>query len=267
MTADAKVGLLLGLLFIVVIAFLLNGPGGFWKRDKPVIETAVINQPGKTIRIDQAVAEAARDLNPVPLRQSDPPQEIQMLDNFSPEPEIVPVQTTPASPSALPASVRQVFPPTASASATRSHTVQKGENLAVIAVRHYGKDTGNKRATIQKLFEINRSILDSPDTIRVGDRLTVPSLEELFTPVPARSIKVEKGFLDKLKDVFEPDRAPASSDSYREYVVQSGDRLWDIAEQYMGDGKRYIELVSLNRKQIKDPDHVPAGITLKIPVR
>ena len=33
MTVDGKIGLLLGFLFIVVIAYLINGPAGFINRE------------------------------------------------------------------------------------------------------------------------------------------------------------------------------------------------------------------------------------------
>ena len=268
MTSDAKVGLLLGLLFIVVIAFLINGPSGFLRSDKPVIENAVTEQPGRTLRIDQAATEAARDLQvqAVPLRETEPPQEVQVLDpRLADLPAIA--EEVPAVSQAASATVR--LPSVPATAAVRTHTVQKGENLAVIAIQYYGKEMGNKRATVQKLFERNKHVLDSPDTVRVGDRLTIPSIEELYASSPRQEVSAERGLLNRFRDVFEP-AAPLPSTTrmkYREYVVQPGDRLWDIAEQYMGDGKRYLDLVKLNREQIDDPDNVPAGIRLKIPVR
>ena len=60
MTADAKVGLLLGLSFIVVIAFLVNGPTYFTNSDKSEVETAVPAPSGRSIVIDQAVADVSR---------------------------------------------------------------------------------------------------------------------------------------------------------------------------------------------------------------
>ncbi|HRT22598.1 MAG TPA: LysM peptidoglycan-binding domain-containing protein, partial [Anaerohalosphaeraceae bacterium] len=84
---------------------------------------------------------------------------------------------------------------------------------------------------------------------------------------PASSAKPEKALLEKFKDVFEPVPSGRTSPRYVVYVVQPGDRLWDIAQQYLGDGKRYTEIVRINQDQISDPDNVPAGIRLKIPVR
>lgn len=269
MTVDGKIGLLLGFLFIVVIAFLINGPSGFLKADKPVIETAVPAPPGRSIVIEEAVADVARQLDPPPLRQSQPPQEVRVLDPVSADSEAVTLQMPSAAPS-LPQAVAAQGRPAPEAvpvASTKIHTVQTGENLAVIAVRYYGKEEGNRRATIQKLFEANSRILESADTIRVGDRLAIPSLEQLTAPPARQEVKPEKKLLDRFKDMFEPASAGGSSSRYTEYVVQPGDRLWEIAQTHLGDGKRYTELVKLNRQQISDPDHVPAGIRLKIPVR
>jgi len=276
MTSDGKIGLLISFLFIVTIAFLINGPKGLFKTDKPVIETAVQVPSGRSILIEQAVEEAARELEAVPLRQSQPPTAVQI---------ITPVPTAssaaePSVPAVLPSPDTSVSSNTSAApapsapAAIQTHTVQKGETLAAIASRYYGKEAGNTRAVIQKLYQANQHILTSPDILRVGDKLIIPPLEKVLnssssasSASPASSAKPEKALLEKFKDVFEPVPSGRTSPRYVEYVVQPGDRLWDIAQQYLGDGKRYTEIVRINQDQISDPDNVPAGIRLKIPVR
>jgi len=279
MTSDGKIGLLISFLFIVTIAFLINGPKGLFKTDKPVIETAVQVPSGRSILIEQAVEEAARELEPVPLRQTQPPTAVQI---------ITPVPTAssaaePSVPAVLPSPDTSVSSNTSAApapsapAAIQTHTVQKGETLAAIASRYYGKEAGNTRAVIQKLYQANQHILTSPDILRVGDKLIIPPLEKVLNSTsstssassvsPASSAKPEKALLEKFKDVFEPVPSGRTSPRYVVYVVQPGDRLWDIAQQYLGDGKRYTEIVRINQDQISDPDNVPAGIRLKIPVR
>lgn len=275
MTPDGKIGLLFSFLFIVVIAFLINGPAGFFKTEKPVIETAVPIPPSRSILIDQAVEQVARQLEPAPLRPTVPPAEeriIHPIPTALPTAEMVssssqtPVDTTAGSMIAT-----SVEPSPVNPSAVQIHTVQQGENLALIAVRYYGKETGNTRAVIQKLYQVNQDILPSPDIVRVGDKLTIPPLEKLlrFSAENPKSTspKPEKTLLEKFKNVFEPVASGRSSARYIEYVVQPGDRLWDIAQQHFGDGRRYLEIVRANPQQISDPDNLPAGIRLKIPVR
>lgn len=270
MTADGKIGLLISFLFIVTIAFLINGPAGFFKTDKPVIETAVQAPPSRSVLIEQAVEQVAREIEPVPLRQTQPPTEVRILEP-APAAPTVPMATAPAAQSA-PAGPTP--PPKVSAAGTVSspspqiHTVEKGENLAIIAARYYGKENGNTRAVIQKLYEANQDVLESPDTLRVGDKLVIPPLEKLMNESGRKTTqKPEKTLLEKFKNVFEPVSSERSTPRYIDYVVQPGDRLWTIALQYLGDGNRYREIVQINRDQISDPDHVPAGTRLKIPAR
>jgi nucleoid-associated protein YgaU len=48
--------------------------------------------------------------------------------------------------------------------------------------------------------------------------------------------------------------------------VESGDSLWAIAEQELGDGNRWRELYDANKNTIGDnPDLIEPGMVLKIP--
>ncbi|KRA30990.1 MULTISPECIES: LysM peptidoglycan-binding domain-containing protein [unclassified Nocardioides] len=51
------------------------------------------------------------------------------------------------------------------------------------------------------------------------------------------------------------------------YTVKRGDSLWKIAEQRLGDGTRYVELVDLNRGVLDGrPDFLRPGTVLHVPV-
>ena len=65
MTADAKVGLLLGLVFIVMIAFLINGLPNFLQAASPedVLDTAIEMPTHQELVIDPRIVETARDLH------------------------------------------------------------------------------------------------------------------------------------------------------------------------------------------------------------
>lgn len=52
---------------------------------------------------------------------------------------------------------------------------------------------------------------------------------------------------------------------YDEYVVQSGDTLWAIADRAFGDGAQYPRLVAANPHTITDPDHIDVGQVVRIP--
>lgn len=51
------------------------------------------------------------------------------------------------------------------------------------------------------------------------------------------------------------------------YTVVKGDCLWIIAEKYLGDGRRYIEIYELNKDIIKDPNLIYISQVLKIPAK
>lgn len=51
------------------------------------------------------------------------------------------------------------------------------------------------------------------------------------------------------------------------YTVKRGDSLWKIAEERLGDGTRYVELVDLNEPVLAGrPDFLVPGTVLKVPV-
>ena len=49
----------------------------------------------------------------------------------------------------------------------------------------------------------------------------------------------------------------------RTHTVVSGDTLFNIAKQYLGDGNRYMELAKANN--IPNPDHIEVGQVITIP--
>ena len=49
------------------------------------------------------------------------------------------------------------------------------------------------------------------------------------------------------------------------YTVKSGDCLWRIAQQFLGNGARYMEIYNLNRDKIKNPNLIYVGQVLTIP--
>ena len=56
--------------------------------------------------------------------------------------------------------------------------------------------------------------------------------------------------------------APAAA---AEYTVQSGDSLWKIAREQLGDGTRWGELYEANRDTVSDPSLIFIGQKLLLP--
>ena len=49
------------------------------------------------------------------------------------------------------------------------------------------------------------------------------------------------------------------------YVVQAGDTLSKISKQFYGNANAYMKIFDANRDQLKDPDLIKVGQTLRIP--
>ena len=50
------------------------------------------------------------------------------------------------------------------------------------------------------------------------------------------------------------------------HTVVRGDNLWNIARQFLGDGRRYREIFEHNRDQIKNPNLIFPGQVLRLPI-
>lgn len=269
MTADAKVGLLLGLVFIVMIAFLINGLPNFLQTanaDNAVDVTIKMPTDREDLVINEgrlAQTAAALQRQDSGLRRTTPPQDEIVLDD---PPTVLAYQPQPAPVEPL----APVLPVQPAPVAVRTHVVKPYENLAKIAQQYYGKEEGNRHAVIQRLFEANQDVLPSPDKVRVGQKLTIPPMEILMTCTVADltaasepvSEKNGSSFKEKLSNFFErSDREPAAT----VHVVQEGESLWGIAQMTLGNGKRYKEILELNSATIKNPNDVVVGMRLKIP--
>jgi nucleoid-associated protein YgaU len=62
-----------------------------------------------------------------------------------------------------------------------------------------------------------------------------------------------------------PGRATAQIAGRREHIVAGGDTLYSLAERYLGDGERFVELYQANRAVIQRPDRLEVGTALVIP--
>lgn len=65
----------------------------------------------------------------------------------------------------------------------------------------------------------------------------------------------------------EEDRVHAVQPETERYTVKRGDSLWKIAEERLGDGTRYVEIVALNEAVLDGrPDFLLPGTVLKVPI-
>jgi nucleoid-associated protein YgaU len=276
MTSDTKIGLLLGLVFIFVIAFLINGLPSFRNaahgNDMTRRMIDFQQQPGLAAQ-EREVYNQMNPENLLPeiqprspvfenLQYAPPTDTVAIRDQMDLSP-LTGVGNASRTDNATAQAIAQAVDTfrsfqmnsatTQTPLASYPHIVQENENLAKIAKRYYGASFGNRHVAINRIYEANRSVLESPDRLRVGQRLTIPplpeSLKSQFTALPAmvpspvkkQPVKVEK------------------------YQVREGDNLWKIAAKVLGDGNRYLEIIRLNSDQLEDENSLKPGMHLRLP--
>ncbi|MEP9383379.1 LysM peptidoglycan-binding domain-containing protein [Nocardioides cheoyonin] len=88
------------------------------------------------------------------------------------------------------------------------------------------------------------------------------------TPLPAAPVATAPGAAQAAAEVVTHHAAPTKQEPATErYTVKRGDSLWKIAEEHLGDGTRYVELLNLNEPVLGGrPDFLIPGTILKVPV-
>jgi 5'-nucleotidase len=277
MTADAKVGLLLGLFFIVVIAFLVNGLPAYIQEENPLpTDVSIVTTPGQDIVLDNNLHEATHRLFPERTAQNQrvvqPPQEVVVLDStqeVSSQVEVPDLLPQPQEPAVVYNTTTTAPQEKTITPKVQIHVVESGQTLPVIAKQYYGQDEGNRLVVIQKLFEVNNDVLKSADRICVGDKLTIPSpkeMDQLVNPSTqvVKAPSASERLMQKASHILDwADKKDTRSVS--EYTVQEGDSLWSIAEVSLGNGNRYKEIAKLNESRIRNANNLAVGTRLAIP--
>ena len=119
----------------------------------------------------------------------------------------------------------------------------------------------------RELLDLNRgarlpdgtTLTSSTQTIPTGTTITLPA--GAHSQAADRAEKSDRGGRTRQKDE-------------RSYTVRTGDTLWDIADEELGDPTRYPELVDASRdttqpggQRLVDPDHIEPGWDITIPAQ
>ena len=296
MTSDAKIGLLLGLVFIFIIAFAINGLPRF-RSNSSELTTNMVSSPGSLgigdrERKAQEVFDWRQQAKEEPIEQVQAPIEekenirfkMPLQSDFSvakntsinetPD-EIVPTAPEPVEP-ARPVKTPEEkeektvarVPEPAKPDLSKFYTVSEGDTLAEIAMKFYGSEQGNKRVNVARIFEANRQVLKAIDEIYVGQKLIIPPMLA-SGPDKTQSESFTSTIFEKVKSIG---RKSFSTDTDKEkqgrqYIVRDGDNLWRIAEKQLGDGSRYEEISKLNASFLKDKDSLVVGMLLIVPAQ
>jgi nucleoid-associated protein YgaU len=253
MTSDAKIGLLLGLVFITIIAFLING-----------LPDTVTGRSDRGVNVD---VSAIDDQFALGQHAEDVIEEIQ--EHYAlPDERIVnsdqlddPRFSTDDTQDKFGENFESV--PAVGSGGKRMYLIKTGDNLAAIAKKFYGDEDGNKHANILWIFKANRDQLKSPDSIAEGQKIIIPPLHSASqtvitgNPAPGRLERVKNGL----------NRAINRQPKYKTYTVKDGDSMWQISAKLLGDGKRYREILKLNKSLISSAEEIGIAMKLKIPLK
>ena len=279
MTSDAKIGLLLGLAFIFIIAFIINGLPSFREdTNNNELTTNMVNLQNGPPGIAARERKAQQVINQIELVRRRPPVEARNAStegqntrftaplprSISAAKEAKPAVAVAPSAAVVNEQIRKVKPGGPALPAI--YVVREGDNLAVIAKKFYGDAN---TISITAIFNANRSRLRSADEIYEGQKLTIPLLTVSASNKVKTTSILASPMLEKVESIGKRHLATDSHRTKRSiwYVVRQGDSLWRIAAERLGDGSRYNEIAKLNADIIADEDNLVLGMRLKLPVR
>lgn len=177
MASEAKIGLLLGLVIIFVVAFVINGLPHFGINDSSDDLANVLdsNPPGIRPGIPQGILGSGRTSAPTPDETQPGPEDNERFRDSLPGAISASEVAKQLEPDATEGSSEIMQPERARSAWPKIHIVRKGDNLGDIAKIHYGSKEGNRRANVLRIFKSNRNVLESPDKIFPGQKLIIPS--------------------------------------------------------------------------------------------
>jgi len=262
MTSDAKIGLLLGLVFIFIIAFIINGlPSFHGNANSSELTVSMVRAQNTPPGLAARERKISREVIKESIRFKAPLPKSAFV--AKPKPAIT-VKSLPGANRTNNKKI-QVRKP----ALPKVYVVGDGDSMASIAKKVYGPDQGNKKANIDGIFSANRKLLKSPDRVYPGQELVIPALsgsaqvrsKNKTGPLGAISASI-KSVSNKLNKIRR-----SKTKQNRFYVVKADDSLWQIAEAELDNGTRYSEIVELNTNIINDEDSLVVGMRLKLPSR
>ena len=280
MASDAKIGLLLGLVFIFIIALIINGLPSF--REDGSNNQLTTNMVSLQ---NNPPAIAAKERGVINLREAVGKKPTQVELPSAGNQDVLPTTAVPESASVVKETTAvEAIVAAAQAVAAKDesyktdadgvippkiYVVDEGDTLAVIARKFYGSREGSKKINIARIFDANRKLLKSPDEISVGQKLIIPPLLA-SVPNKGKIVNVLSGTeFTKVESVGKRHLLANGRQAEQSsgYVVREGDSLWQIAAEQLGNGSRCSEIAELNAGVLDGEDNLSVGMRLKMPAR
>ena len=302
MTRETRIGLLVGLMFIVMFGLVLGeltGPPAAERptavaADKPVpyigipvrrdIRPIGVGPAGDVVAQADAGSQArsaqGQEQSPViqvsfvaPQRSGGGFVSSEVVRNAQPDADrrLQADATVPGEVSAVrhrPQDV--VVDRTDPAPANRTYTVEPNDSLIRIAKKVYGPAHARQ---YKRIYQANRDKLPNEATVYVGQQLVIPPLPgESVAAGPvsperrAPTLAATRGYREVTIEQL-PSHIAGRASRRRVYVVQRGDNLTKIARKVLNDDSRAAvrRLHEANKDRIADPDRLSVGVELEIP--
>lgn len=145
------------------------------------------------------------------------------------------------------------------------YTIAPGDTLSKIALAHFGNKS---RTSVNTIFDLNRSMLASPDDLKAGLVLSLPVVDGMVRLVKSEPPKANAPKPSKTQEAKKhPNKKSAEppSATYRWYQVKKNDRYASIAREQLGDDGRWPELHELNKDKFPNPHSIREGVRIKLP--
>lgn len=299
MTTDTKVGLVVGLAFIVVFAVVLSNRGERSELAPPAIDFAGIDEAIPLLSAETNPAMVDPFTEPTPRRANgdapdwyEPARPTRTVDAFSeharpadaddsyePMPS-VPMSASVAQRNETPRSAPIAATPRPIMSPARSTPRMEDETVAINIEQHDAPAGVEKTHEIQSGDALSKIAsaaygsaspgivkalaayngLDDPGLIQKGQTIRIPPVELLINPGD-RPAPARTAQNASRRAAIE---RPAANDA-GVYTVKAGDTLSRIARNELGQETRWTEILKLNRDRLKSPDRLTEGMKLRMP--
>ena len=301
MTKEAKVGLLLGLAFIIAIAVVLRGvqqEGPAISEElsvsgtRPTDETTepIANRVQRVVGANQRHRSPSRVVSTRPLAPGPPPSSLIAL---TPPPVVhdslpgsatsmsspvvvrhrqelpAPVVVTPPSRSierALDNLTESVNPePLIRAVGSTSFATRPGRNRSRTPEQVYVVKPGDSISAValHVYGEVEGNRLVNINRIYEANRDRMPNIDFLSVGQRLKIPKLPSQPRDRRQ--LPGSASERDTRSAKVYVVKEGDSLWKIAQTQLGEPSRHAEIAKLNRTTLPNADSLQPGMRLRLP--
>lgn len=269
MTRETKIGLLVGLAFIIVIGILLSDhlTTAIQPTRVPLFGTVnnvldSTNAPG--LRRSKEI-EPERVVMPNSMERGPGKTDVEVVGGGrrEPKPKTIEVVDQPNNGGQVEPNIpngnggREIETPKETPNApadTRAYVADVGDTVSKMATRFYGSST---KSTRDAIIKVNPTLQANPNKIVIGETYYIPNT---VGGAPAPTPVVEKT----------PTPPVGRTGGEVAYTTKPGDSLWKIAVQQCGSGSAATveQIMELNKDQFPNGrDVVKPNMKLKLPAK